>query len=439
MIRSISVDGLFGLYNYNISFPQKPTVKILTGPNGYGKTSLLIAIDHLFKGDLWFFHFFEFKKIRINFKEKSIVINRSYISNMNDSDILIDNSNDRKYEEIVSLLTFQEKEIEHVTINEDYIQGLLKSIKRKFIRDSFDSQNDEDLIARYYEKEDDEYIQQHCRNISVALQEYDTLYLPAQRVFIRKHNSYPFRSHHYSYEIDRVNEEISRLYRNTLNSFASASQRIDATYISRLIKRSDEYSKEDIELKLRDLKSKIEGYKELNLINNMEILDNSIEDEVSFKEFNKVLSLYIDDMNEKMKQFETFYKNISLYKQIIDKKVLSEKSIDFCENGLIIKNINGHRLTNLHKLSSGEQNLLILYFNLVFRANSNTILLIDEPENSIHVAWLSKMLNDYIEMANTIGYQIILATHSPTFIDGRWDLCTDLYRQFKGKDSNEQL
>ena len=45
------------------------------------------------------------------------------------------------------------------------------------------------------------------------------------------------------------------------------------------------------------------------------------------------------------------------------------------------------------------------------------------------------MLDDYIAMAETTGCQIVLATHSPTFIDGRWDLTTDLYRQYTGKDA----
>ena len=183
--------------------------------------------------------------------------------------------------------------------------------------------------------------------------------------------------------------------------------------------------------------STIEGYKELNLITNMEILDYSSENKKSYDEFKKVLSLYIDDMNKKMKRFEDLYRKISLYKQLVTSKVLSEKTIEFCDTGLKIINKNGRKLTDLHKLSSGEQNLLILYYNLIFKSKRNTILLIDEPENSIHVAWLSTMLNDYIKMAETTRCQIVLATHSPTFIDGKWDLCTDLYRQYKGKDTNE--
>ena len=69
MIKRITVKGLFGLYDYDIPFSQKPAVKILTGPNGYGKTTLLLAISHLYKGNFWFFHFLDFEIISVYLQE----------------------------------------------------------------------------------------------------------------------------------------------------------------------------------------------------------------------------------------------------------------------------------------------------------------------------------------------------------------------------------
>lgn len=34
MIQRIEVKGLFGLYDYDITFSKSPAVKLLTGPNG---------------------------------------------------------------------------------------------------------------------------------------------------------------------------------------------------------------------------------------------------------------------------------------------------------------------------------------------------------------------------------------------------------------------
>ena len=65
MIKRIAVKGLFGLYDYDISFSEKPAVKILTGPNGYGKTTLLLSISHLYMGNFWYFHFLDFQEISV--------------------------------------------------------------------------------------------------------------------------------------------------------------------------------------------------------------------------------------------------------------------------------------------------------------------------------------------------------------------------------------
>lgn len=440
MISRILIDKLFGLYDYDISFTAEPAVKILTGPNGYGKTTLLMAIDHLYKGDFWFFHFLSFDKIVLSLSEQMIEIVKSVIERRGtDAMLFADDTDEYRYEEVVRLLDKDGKVIEVVTISDNYIQELLSVCRRKMIHEPINLK-EEELIARYYDAEDDDYIQAHSKNISLALQEYETRYLPAQRIYnntFDRFSAYRPLLSVFHYEIDHVNDEISRLYRRTQNEFASTSQRIDATFISRLMKKDGCYSKVDLQIKLKDLRQRIDGYKELNLFTNMELLDYSMDDEKSYDEYKKVLSLYVDDMNAKMDRFEKLYQKISLFKRLVTSKVLSDKTIYFSEDGFTIVNVKGRKLNDLHKLSSGEQNLLILYFNLIFRSNGKTILLIDEPENSLHVAWQSKMLDDYIEMAKTTGCQILMATHSPTFIDGRWELTTDLYRQYKGRVENE--
>jgi ABC-type dipeptide/oligopeptide/nickel transport system ATPase component len=373
--------------------------------------------------------------------KKQVADNSSQDVNNRQQDLFVDvsgnefdDTDEEIYEEVITLQDDKGNEIESVVIREAYIQELLSSFRRRILHD-FRGYKDEDLFSMYYDAFEDDYIQFHSKNISLALQEYETMYLPAQRIFNREQvGARSKMPRTYTYEIDHVNDEISGLYRRAQNRFAAASQRIDATYISRLIERNDFYSKEELQGKLTALKERIDGFKQLNLISNMELLEYSLDDDNSYQEYKKVMTLYVDDMNDKMDMFEVLYQKMSLYKRIVTTKVLSEKSIDFGENGLKVINVKGRELTDLHKLSSGEQNLLILYYNLIFRSSKKTILMIDEPENSLHVAWQSKMLEDYIKMSDTTGCQIILATHSPTFIDGKWGLTTDLYRQYKGKD-----
>lgn len=438
MIQRIRLTKLFGLYDYDIKFKEEPPVKLLTGPNGYGKTTLLMAVDHLYKGDFWYFHFMSFDSFIVTLPNQEVEVQKI---NLRPEPLYegsaVEETDTDVFEEAIILKDREGNEIERLLISEEYIQRLISSCRRRVSREP-GIFKDEELIARYYESLDDEYIQQNCKNISLALQEYDTRYLPAQRIYNHGVSQFqptyrPMREAYY--EIDHVNDEISRLYRRSQTTFAQASQKIDATFISRLVKRNDSYSKDELKAKLDTLEKRIDAYKVLNLISDMEVLDYSLEDESSYEKLKTALSLYVDDMNAKMDKFESLYQKISLYKRVVTSKVLSEKTIDFSEDGLTVTNVNKKVLRDLHKLSSGEQNLLILYYNLIFKSNSKTILLIDEPENSLHVAWQERMLDDYIEMAKTTGCQIVMATHSPTFVHGRWDLATDLYRQYKGKDA----
>ena len=94
--------------------------------------------------------------------------------------------------------------------------------------------------------------------------------------------------------------------------------------------------------------------------------------------------------------------------------------------GVSVINDKGEEVP-LRKLSSGEQNLIILYYKLAFSTDMRTVLLIDEPENSLHMAWVSQMLEDYQKMAEELKCQIIIATHSPAFINEHWDISCDLY------------
>jgi predicted ATP-binding protein involved in virulence len=73
----------------------------------------------------------------------------------------------------------------------------------------------------------------------------------------------------------------------------------------------------------------------------------------------------------------------------------------------------------LEKLSSGEQHQLVLYFELLFELKPNALILIDEPELSLHVAWQKKFIGDLQTIIVLNKFDVVLATHSPQLI-GRW-------------------
>jgi hypothetical protein len=77
-------------------------------------------------------------------------------------------------------------------------------------------------------------------------------------------------------------------------------------------------------------------------------------------------------------------------------------------------------------LSSGERQLVVILTHLAFnpQAKRANILIIDEPELSLHLRWQELFVDAIVSASQDI--QLILATHSPSIILGRHDSCVDL-------------
>ncbi|HAC22436.1 MAG TPA: ABC transporter ATP-binding protein [Porphyromonadaceae bacterium] len=79
-----------------------------------------------------------------------------------------------------------------------------------------------------------------------------------------------------------------------------------------------------------------------------------------------------------------------------------------------------------HQLSAGEKQILAILLTVLIQNNKHCILLLDEPEISLHFEW-QRQLIDLIRQLNG-NAQIILATHSPAVImDGWSDKVTEVF------------
>ncbi|MBX7241278.1 MAG: AAA family ATPase [Bacteroidia bacterium] len=70
----------------------------------------------------------------------------------------------------------------------------------------------------------------------------------------------------------------------------------------------------------------------------------------------------------------------------------------------------------IEELSSGEKRLISYAFSLYFLDIKNSVLLIDEPELSLHPNWQNQIIKVYERFARENNNQIILATHSPFIV-----------------------
>jgi energy-coupling factor transporter ATP-binding protein EcfA2 len=83
---------------------------------------------------------------------------------------------------------------------------------------------------------------------------------------------------------------------------------------------------------------------------------------------------------------------------------------------VIVKTANGHE-HSLHELSSGEQNLLIIFTELHRKLLPGSVVLMDEIENSLHPAYQHRLAQGLLALQREVPYQLIVTTHAPAFVE----------------------
>lgn len=69
------------------------------------------------------------------------------------------------------------------------------------------------------------------------------------------------------------------------------------------------------------------------------------------------------------------------------------------------------------ELSSGERNLISLGLKIISHASKHTLILIDEPEISLHLQWQMEFHKNLIKMLEPYrNYHVVIATHSPVLV-----------------------
>lgn len=141
----------------------------------------------------------------------------------------------------------------------------------------------------------------------------------------------------------------------------------------------------------------------------------------------RILSVFLDDWDQRLVPLLPVNEKLQTLRDILDSKLApSGKTTAFsARGGLEFYSASGRRLP-LSRLSSGEQHLVALFTLLLFAAKKGSLVLIDEPEISLHAAWKHSFLQDISRVAGVNGLQIVLATHSAGIVNGRWDLTEEL-------------
>jgi len=100
-------------------------------------------------------------------------------------------------------------------------------------------------------------------------------------------------------------------------------------------------------------------------------------------------------------------------------KIFSEtnKKVYIINDQLVIK-LSDEREIAYKNLSSGERQVIYIFLKVINANINNSIILMDEPEISLHLSWQESLLTSIRDVNK--DSQIIIVTHSPAIVMNGW-------------------
>ncbi|NCR38982.1 MAG: AAA family ATPase [Microcystis aeruginosa W13-11] len=226
------------------------------------------------------------------------------------------------------------------------------------------------------------------------------------------------------YSVTSYSEDLAENIQNKLAEYGQLSQTLDRTFPARVVQKKASLTDDELREKIDQLERERNQLISAGLLKKDEDSNFQVKDSID-DSTRKLLSVYIEDVERKLNVFNDIYPKVELFKNIINKKC-SFKSVTIDQSkGFIFTTQEGEVLSPTD-LSSGEQHELVILYELLFKVKPNTLILIDEPEMSLHISWQQEFLKDLQEITKLSGLDILMATHSPDIINDRWDLTVEL-------------
>lgn len=445
-IQQISVSGLFGIFDHVIPLNMDERITIIHGPNGFGKTAMLRMLNGFFNSRYSVFRTIPFTKFRIEFD------NGSSVEVVRDSDNLErtrkrDHINFDFYASRSEKLSFTLKGIKNppdldfpVDILDDIIPELrrLGSKTWRYIPTG-ETLSLNEVIERFEDilpskaklREEPEWLESLKNNIHVRLIESQRLLnvVPSRssRLYAGASSMLP--------TVSAYSEEIAQLIQSKLAEYGATSQSLDRTFPARVVQQhpSPDLTDEQLRHQLNELEQTRSRLIEVGLLDKDENSDFQIQPQSIDESTKNILSVYVGDVGKKLSVFSEIASKIDLLRRIVNNKfAYSYKEMNFNkEKGFVFKTLYHPSSSNRDTLfptdlSSGEQHELVLLYELLFKVKPDSLVLIDEPELSLHVGWQAQFLKDLQEITKLADLDVLMATHSPDIIQDRWDLTVEL-------------
>jgi predicted ATP-binding protein involved in virulence len=435
----IKIQKLFGQFDYDISLKKEEGITILTGPNGYGKTTILNIVYNFFKQNFYFYQKLAFEAIIFYFADdRYIVVKKQPSQNGSFMNVCFE-------------LKFKNKILENYIFNFEADKRLTETVNKSYIyfsewykdhtylqnsetRESIEKkdffsqipQNSLDMLDGFPKKKE------QIAQLLSFLSSVNVYIIKAQRIIkqldIDERKGYYDEKPSFISTIQRYSKELMELIKQKQTDAFKTSQELDNSFVNRLMQNEKKISFDEFTERFSVLTKK---QKQLNYFG---ITTSDIQIPEYKADKSDALSVCLDDIEIKTNFFNDLMAQIELFVTMINNKAFANKKINVNgEYGFKFTTDKGDDL-DLTALSSGEQQEIIMLYDLLFKIQQNAIILIDEPEISLHVIWQKAFVKNMLSISKLRpSISFLIATHSPQIINGRWDITEDLYEMIHGK------
>ena len=422
-------------YTHVIDIDQDKKFTIIYGPNGVGKTKMMEIIHGISCLDLRRLRGVPFRKAALHYSDGSCLrVKRSF-----GFDSQIDEGDEENSEISLefSLCRPDHKELVWRT-KDDYLKSVAER-RTPFVQESPDTWRDlrdgelistSELISRYrfLERYQTNILTDNLTDIRDFLGHTPSYLIETQRLKVTLHDDdYQRKSSWMSRRskeksksmITKQSEVILNHLSEAQTKHSKIAQTMDRTFPRRVLMGGDLAHNPEA-------KAIIERYNRQNELRTRlaRVASVPLEDELALPDRDlrdwelRLLEVYLDDTEEKLKPLVDVLTRIEMLEGFANDRLLNKVLEVNDDKGLVVRRESDGEVIHLDSLSSGEQHEIILLVEMLFSVPGGAIVLIDEPEISLHVAWQLDFIPMVAKIADLIDFVFIVATHSPQIING---------------------
>jgi AAA domain, putative AbiEii toxin, Type IV TA system len=435
MINSIHVARLLGQYDHTIEFGDDWEFAIAYGLNGVGKTKLLELIDNVLRLQIRDVARADFKRLTLSTDDdRRLVVTRQYFAGERPSARIAMTLGADGAEDTTWMSSLEIPDLDDL---DDWLRSNTswKRFEGDYWQDSSDGEmaHISELRQRYSFRNSDQMYPENIREappeFATFAAEHRTVLITTQRLgnsaFRRPAVNSP-RAARQMFTVDSYSGDLRQRLERALASNSVTSQSLDRTFPGRIMNQSltTALTEEEIRELHGDQNERRARLADIGLIGAESDLPLPTKELEPWQR--AVLTTYLRDADEKLSTFNDLLGRINVLEELVNERFLN-KSIDITAvRGLVVNSTLESKEIPASGLSTGEQHELVLLYNLLFNIPEGSLVLVDEPEISLHVSWQQKFLEDVTRIARSNKIRFLIATHSPQIIGKWWSRTSEL-------------